>query len=81
MKTETKIKLLKNAIRTTLNLITYEVEGETNYEMLQCYTTSAIIYSNLLNKVANELEMTSVESASLEGVLEAQVQILLEAKA
>ena len=80
MNKETKIKLLKNAIQTILNLITYEIDETTNptdYEMLGYHNRSYNDYVNLLNKVANELELDYMENMTLEGVLQAQVEILL----
>lgn len=81
MNTEIKIKLLKNAIRTTLNLITYQINETvrpTEYDMLEIHTGSYNGYVSLLNKVANELELTSTESIKLEAVCQAQLEILLE---
>jgi len=80
MNTETKIKLLKNAIKTVLNLITYELDetvSPTDYTMLGYHNRSYNDYVNLLNKIANGLELTYTENMSLEGVLQAQVEILL----
>lgn len=80
MNTETKIKLLKNAIRTTLNLITYQINENvrpTEYDMLEIHTGSYNGYVSLLNKVANGLELTSIESIKLEAVCQAQIEILL----
>lgn len=82
MNTETKIKLLKDAIRTTLNLITYQVNetiSPTQYDMLALHTSSYTSYASLLNKVANELELTYVEKIQLEAVCQAQLEISLEA--
>ena len=80
MNKETKIKLLKNAIRTTLNLITYQVNetiSPTQYDMLELHTASYTSYAYLLNKVANDLETTYVEKIQLEAVCQAQIEILL----
>ena len=80
MNTETKIKLLKNAIKTVLNLITYELDetvSPTDYTMLGYHNRSYNDYVNLLNKIANGLELTSIESIKLEAVCQAQVEILL----
>ena len=80
MNTETKIKLLKNAIQTVLNLITYEINetnSPTDYQMLGYHNRSYNDYVNLLNKVANDLELDYMENMTLEGVLQAQVEILL----
>ena len=80
MNAETKIKLLKNAIQTILNLITYEINettSSTDYTMLGYHNKSYNDYVNLLNKVANGLELTYTENMSLEGILQAQVEILL----
>lgn len=81
MNTETKIKLLKKAIQTALNLITYEINetvSPTDYTMLGYHNRSYNDYVNLLNKVANGLELTSIESIRLESVCQAQIEILLE---
>ena len=82
MNKETKIKLLKNAIRTSLNIIKFEINETTNptdYQMLEYYNRSYIEYVGLLNKVANDLEMTYLETIQLEAVLQARLDILLEA--
>jgi pyridoxine 5'-phosphate synthase PdxJ len=80
MNKQIKIKLLKNAIRTTLNLITYQINEtirSTEYDMLEIHTGSYNNYVSLLNKVANELELSSMETIKLEAVCQAQVEILL----
>ena len=82
MNKETKIKLLKNAIRTSLNIIKFEINETTNptdYQMLEYYNRSYIEYVGLLNKVANDLEMTYLETIQLEAILQARLDILLEA--
>lgn len=82
MNKETKIKLLKNAIRTTLNLITYQINEttrSTEYDMLEIHTGSYIEYVGLLNKVANDLELSSMETIKLEAVCQARLDILLKA--
>lgn len=80
MNKQTKIKLLKNAIRTTLKLITYQVNetiSPTQYDMLAIHTSSYTSYAYLLDKVANDLEMTYVEKIQLEAVCMAELDMLL----
>ena len=81
MNTKIKIKLLKEAIRTTLTLITFQINetiSPTQYDMLAIHTESYNDYVSLLNKVANDLELSTIENIRLEAVCLAQLEILME---